>query len=701
MKQTNNKTHSQTFSLSSDLFGYLTLLALSLLAFIPLIGKIGFYWDDWPMLWFEVTQGPKGFADAFTGDRPFLGFLYHLTGILLSANPLSWQILTVVFRWLCSCAFLKMLRLMWRDRPNETLWIASLCAVYSGFKQMPIAYVWGNAFILLFFYLLSYVFMLRAIDAVRNTQSRQAVAWTVAGVISYLACTLCTEYYTGLDLARILVIWVALRREESYRKTSLIAHAKTAVGYWLPYLGAFIGFMIWRVFVFQFPSYQPVLMTQLSANPLGTVFGLIRTAIRDSYVATWAAWTEFFRFPISEKATLADRAFWLTFLAAFIIALGAFIGETKRSAVTDADSASDRRWTFEAFLLGLGAVILPGLPYVVTDLSPALTFPRDRWLTAYMFGSCILLVMLIRWLIRHHSQRLVIVTVFIAFMVAGNLLNTNAYVRDWQSQRSFINQLHTRIPDLETPTYFFTDFNPLSFETDNSLTGMVNLGLFPEHDSLQLPVAVGFYDVRFERDITPFANGAPIYQGFRSAIYAGSSENTLVYFYSPPGCLRILDPVQHSDLPIFPSSFEEIMPYSNPNRIIAATEPREQFVQNVVFREPIEEDWCYHFQLADFARQTENWQEIATIGDTALAAFKPGEASELIPFIESYAKTDQWSKNIPLIETIHAMNPDLDAPLCSRLQRLLVENPIYEFDVFDEIQTKFFQIGCKLYPSES
>lgn len=690
-----SRFHPANF-LRSDLFGYLFLFFLSIVAFLPLITRLGFYWDDWPMLWFEVTQGPEGFAAAFTGDRPFLGVLYRWTGEIFSTNPLGWQFLTIIFRWLVSCAFYKTLRLLWKDREDQALWIAAIAAVYSGFKQMPIAYVWGNAFILLFAYVLSYVFMLLAIDAFRVKRIAKAVIYTILGVISYLICTLCTEYYTGLDLARVVMIWIFLRQDEKERAFSFPKQALRSIAHWLPYLGAFVAFMVWRVFVFEFPSYQPVLLTRLQENPFQTILGLVQTVFRDAYTATWASWIEFFRFPFSETVTSADRVFWMIVVGMALYCFALLFSRNAKPALKKFDGL----WVFEAVIFGLSAVILPGLPYIVTDLSPALTFPRDRWLTAYMFGSVILLVALIEFMIRSRAQKIALVALTAGFMIGGNVLNANSYARDWKMQKSFVDQLQTRIPALEDSTYFFTDFNPLMYETDNSLTGLVNLTLYPDHPvgNLDLPTAVGFYDVRFERDLTPFENGAPIFHGFRSALFSGSTENSLVYFFSPPGCLRILDPAQHLDLPIFPSSFYDLIPYSNLNRIVSdRATPRRTLVNDEIFKMPIEENWCVRFQRAELARQNEDWLAVAAIGDEALALDRPNEASEYIPFIEAYAKTDQWEKNPALIRAVHAMNPDLDAPLCARLQPLLQEHPIYDPAVFDQVQIAFFDVGCSLY----
>ena len=193
------------------------LLIFTLAAYIPLVTQMGFYWDDWPMLWFKVTRGAEGFATAFDSDRPFLGHLYKLTASLLSFDPLEWQIMTVLCRWAVTAAFWWMLRLLWPDRKREVFWICMLLTVFPGFKQMPIAYVWMNAFVMLLAYILSYGMMLKA----AGSGSRKAwILWTIPSVLVYTFCTISTEYYTGLDISRGVILWIFFARQAGFRKLS-------------------------------------------------------------------------------------------------------------------------------------------------------------------------------------------------------------------------------------------------------------------------------------------------------------------------------------------------------------------------------------------------------------------------------------------------------------------------------------------------
>ena len=678
----------------------LVLLFLSVLAFVPLIRSVGFYWDDWPMLWFEITQGPQGFTQAFTSDRPFLGYLYQITGALIGTDPLNWQIVTVLFRWLVSCAFWWCLRLLWPKEKDKTFWIAALLAVYPGFKQMPIAYVWGNAFIMLFSYVVSYGLMLKAIASAENGNRKAYRLWTIAGVITYAFCTVCTEYYTGLDVVRGIIIWIFLLQYTEFSDRKVSKKIRKTIWYWLPYLTVLILFMFWRIFIFQFHNYQPVLLSRFAANPIQTTGELFARVIEDAYTATWGAWTEYFSFPTrANLQTVSDKMFWIAVVVGFLFIFAALTFFRKKSVQNKSDisdATEKKSWIRNAIILGSAAVVFPGIPYLVTSLSPSLDFPRDRWLTAYMFGSCVFLVGLIDSFIRDGIKQKIIVSLFIAMAVGGNLLNTNTYRRDWEAQQDFINQLTTRIPDLDTPAYFLTDFNPLTYETDNSLTGLFNLALEPENSSLTLPVSVGFYDVRFNSSAEKFAAGEPIYQGFRSALFQGETKDIVVYFYSPPGCLRILDPEQHMNLPIFPDKFYEFIPYSHPENILPEG-TRSTFLQDEIFKKPVTKNWCYYFQEADLARQYSQWEKIAEIGDQVLNRYQAGEASEYIPFIEAYAQLNRWGDTVPLIEKVHSMNKELDKPLCPILQKLFIEHYPQDQTEREEVASALYRIGCSAY----
>ncbi len=673
------------------------LLIFTLAAYIPLVTQMGFYWDDWPMLWFKVTGGAEGFAEAFTSDRPFLGNLYKLTASLLSNDPLEWQILTVVFRWLVTLAFWWMLRQLWPERKREVFWISLLLAVYPGFKQMPIVYVWMNALIMLFAYVLSYGMMLKAIG---SRSAAKWILWTVPAVLLYTFCTISTEYYTGLDVCRGAIIWLFLAREAGFRDLSFWKKVWKVFLQWLPYLGVLGAFMFWRVFIFRFPSYQPVLLETFSSSPLKAVKEVLFRIVEDAYTATWGAWTEFFKFPNhTDLETASGKVFWAAVvlsLIAVLIAAFLYRPEEEDGASPEDSQKSSLNWCLTAMGLGAFMVICPGLPYWVTSLPLKLSYPYDRFLVAFWFGASIFMVGLVGFFLRTRIQRNVILSLFVAMAIGGNILNANSYRKDWNMQKDFTSQLVTRIPSLEKSTMLIADDNPLAYETDNSLTGMVNLALSPDHEGDDLPYSVLLFTPRFGT-IENYESNEYIYQMFRSSTFGAKTDQVVVYHYSPPGCLRVLDPEQHKELQkIFPDSYRYFMKLSDPKGRIDPNGTANTFLWDEIYKQPIEQNWCYWFQKADLARQTEDWETIAAIGDKVLPVMKAGEASEYFVFIEAYINLDRWEDAMNTFTRVYREQKDLDATLCVYLHKWIGNHKPEDPEVVMPLIAAMNSVGCSI-----
>ncbi len=55
----------------------LALLVLCILAFVPLVYRLGFYWDDWPSIWFLHFWGPASFKARFRARPAPVGLGLH------------------------------------------------------------------------------------------------------------------------------------------------------------------------------------------------------------------------------------------------------------------------------------------------------------------------------------------------------------------------------------------------------------------------------------------------------------------------------------------------------------------------------------------------------------------------------------------------------------------------------------------------
>ena len=117
----------------------LAFLVLLVIAFGLLISNLGFYWDDWPVIYMAHSGGEAStYIDFYDYDRPVSAWTYILTVPILGVKPLNWHIFTLLLRWLTVLAMWWMLRGLWPERSRQTAWMAFLFAVYPAFFQQPI-----------------------------------------------------------------------------------------------------------------------------------------------------------------------------------------------------------------------------------------------------------------------------------------------------------------------------------------------------------------------------------------------------------------------------------------------------------------------------------------------------------------------------------------------------------------------------------
>jgi hypothetical protein len=144
----------------------------------------------------------------------------------------------------------------------------------------------------------------------------------------------------------------------------------------------------------------------------------------------------------------------------------------------------------------------------------------------------------------------------------------------------------------------------------------------------------------------------------------------VAFYYSPPGCLRLLDPEIDFENRFMPDEtlMREAAALSSSAWILpekAATMP------NVYGSEPTR-GWCYYFERADLARQMKDWEEVVRIAGTAFALDDhPNDPVERFVFIEGYAHMGDWARAQELsLDSFH-VSKDYVAPLlCSLWDRI-------------------------------
>ena len=238
----------------------LFLLFLCVISFGLLIPWIGFYWDDWAFAWISQQLGSTGLSNYFSTNRPVWGLLYQITTPILGETPWHWQVFALFWRWITAVSLWWLVRLLWPEHKDASLWISALFAVYPGFSQQHIAITYGH-----FYVVYSMLMLSQALSLLTIRRKRHYWAWTALAIALSLLNLLSMEYFFVLEITRIALIWAALSGQEANWKARL----RQTVKYWWPYLAAFITAALWRVFFFQYQTqnYETSLLDDLTAQP--------------------------------------------------------------------------------------------------------------------------------------------------------------------------------------------------------------------------------------------------------------------------------------------------------------------------------------------------------------------------------------------------------------------------------------------------
>src|SRR5574339_639489 len=163
MKQTIQKLLN-----NETLIAILLILLTTVITYGVSIPRLGYYHDDWFLLWSGQARGAESIIPLFAIDRPFMGVVYSFVYRLLGDTIINWHLYALLWRWLGGLAFFWILRLLWPEHKYLTALMAVLFVIYPGFLSQPNAntkqnhlYGFGTA-------MLSFAFMLAAMKTNRR-----------------------------------------------------------------------------------------------------------------------------------------------------------------------------------------------------------------------------------------------------------------------------------------------------------------------------------------------------------------------------------------------------------------------------------------------------------------------------------------------------------------------------------------------------
>lgn len=701
----------------------LALFVACLLAFGLQIAWLGFYWDDWPGAWFLHRLGPAGFTSVFAEDRPALGWLFILTTSLIGESPTGWQIFGLVTRWLCCLSFWWMLRKLWPGQLKPTTWAALLFAVYPGFKQQHIALTYSHDWIILASFFLSFIVMIYAVSFIQNRQpgdpqaSRKTSRWFWPALIVSWAlaayCVFADEYYFGLEALRPVILWLILSRPGR----TIVRRVKRTILFELPYVVIAGLFLVWRLLIHVSPRGSVQVFERLSQSPLNGILDLVKTIIADALQTSFGAWAEIFNIPrmlslgtvpslLYISALVVGTALALFYLSQFNspppdnhlegkLPSALSWPEIKRWVATLAQNSASR-WALQAILLGSLALLSGGIPFWVTYQPIGLVFPWDRFTLPMMFGTSLLLTGLFELIIRPYKSKIVILALVLGLGVGFHVYNSNLYRREWASQKALFWQLSWRAPVIQPGTLILTADLPFIYFSDNSLTAPLNWIYDPAANGTEMQYLLYAVEARLGNRLPALKTGILIEHPYRGLTFQGSTSQTLVIYYNPPGCLKVIDTARHARLPQKGDYLDDLIPLSQTSLVHDSANPT---LPSIFGKQP-NPDWCFYYEKADLARQTGDWQAVVNWAEQAFQA-KPQlyevNAPEYVPYIEGYAHLGQWERAQNLTLEAYQLTPRMQRMLCytwNQIAEAMIANTDEQSDAIQAVTQVREKLAC-------
>jgi hypothetical protein len=641
MKKILDRLNSINFTPRSTVWFLLLIAALTYGLFF---WQRGFYWDELPWTWIYFRHGPEMLKVTFSTSRPFWGMIYQVMLPLLGPNPWAWQLLAILLRWLTAVLLWNILRESFPRHPKPALWASLFFLVYPGMGQQYISLMYSHFYIVLCAFLLSLYLSLLALKS-----ERYRIPFFVASYLLAFVNLITMEYFYFLEFGRLILFWHMI--EGAYKQ-----RVQKAILYFLPYLAIFIGVTLWRMFFFthQNASYQYILLDAIREDFLSGILLLINNVALSFWRTVFEAWIlPFLTIGMTGLGRLTLTGMLILLFSSIFLA-GMFLFKYQ-TAETD-----DRAFAKQAMFIGLVFWGLAGGSVWIVGVVPQFNFSMDRFMLPFMLGASILLACLVA-LIKNRRAQMILVALIVGFAGSRHFQLDDAYRRDWRTQENLFRQMTERIPDLPEGTILLANDFPVTYFSDNSLTGPLNWMYSPPGEMDAILYFASFRIGKTLADAMPGQEHSLYYLG---PVFRGNTSNILVVSYAPPGCFRVIDPQVEANNRLLPPALRDVAKYSNLG--VIQVDGQNQLPPWV--RGESSNDWCHYFQQAELARQVGDWERVVAIGETALALNDtPNDPVERFVFIEGYSHAGEWKKAVELSTTSYKISRSFVGPLLCRL----------------------------------
>jgi hypothetical protein len=639
-------------------FSIFLIFLTTLITYGVSIPNLGYYHDDWFVLWSGQARGAESLMPLFSTDRPFMGVVYSIVYRILGDTILNWHLYALLWRFIGGLAFFWILRLVWPDQKYLTTVMTVLFLVYPGFLSQPNANTKQNHLFGFGSALLSIALMLQAL---RTPRQGWKIAYSLLSLVLTANYLWIYEYMIGFEGTRMLLLGYVLFRD-GVREFRALAREilKKIWPYWLVAL----GFLYWRVFIFE-GERNATDVSGLAGSYLSNFrfmsIRLILETVKDFLDTSVFAWfvEPYHQFSLAPYSNLV-----------FALIVAAIVA----SLVWLYTSLFRTRWSMEAHrqetprlmrdFLWMGALV------ILFAISPVIASGRqmDLYDPYKSYGlhpipGVMLFIIGIVLMFQPVFRRWALVAL-VLISVSTQVLNADYWERYWEVQREMVWQLTWRAPDIQDDTLVMASlsggFNP---QQDYEVWGPINLIYNPgaaKAPAIQAEVlnSATAYDILRKEVRNNLVRDIRLRRDFSNLL--------LISYPSSASCFHVID----GTLPIYSGSesllVQQVGSYSRVDRIIPSGEA--PIPPASIFGAEPPRGWCYYYQKASLARQAGDWEEMGRLYDKVRELnLETDDTSEVIPFLEGLVNLGRYEDARSLYREEIKGRAEVRLPLCNTL----------------------------------
>ena len=658
-------------------FEVILLLVISALVYLPNIGKLTYFKDDWYYIYDGIRAGAKVFHEMFRIDRPARGYFFELYFSVFGPNPLPYHISAFLWRGLSAIGALWVFNILWPKERKFAFLGALLFAIYPGYFWWISAIEYQPMIASLALQVFSIALTLKAIQS----QNRIAkITYLASAILTGWVYIALVDYAIGMEVFRFLCVYLLVNRDGRIGvwKRLFIAVKAWAWSSLIP-----LGFLFWRIFLFTNVRKATDIGGQLSVflgNPVSTTIDWFFQLYNSLLNLSVLAWID--QFPaFLQGMRLRDIAFGLLFAGVAVLLVVFAERQIKPSGESKDGNSDQDQVRKEALLLGGVGMIFGVLPVIMANRYVNITGFSHYGLPVSL-AAAVFLIGFLNTLSLRRTRVFALYAVIAAASLAHYGISINAVTEEVALQK-FWWQVSWRIPMLQPGTTLVIQY-PLSGMGDDGYGVMeaANVIYFPKPTG-QIPVHYPVAGLTLNSEtLSDILNGEQYKQTqYRSHTIDFDYGNLLII--SQPtltSCVHVIDGNQPLISTYDPVNVTLAAPSSKIKNVIADASP--VLPPEYIFGREPEHSWCYYFQKADLASQLGNWDDAVALGEEAIRLeLSPEDRSEWLPFLKAYAITGnagrltQMAKRVigdrPLRQQACDMLTDIQEPLTPEVKQVI------------------------------